>query len=91
VRHGEVDVPEAPLADAYPRGPVAFDGRARREDEGATAVEYGIMLALIAAVIIAAVAALGTTLNSAYCSPMSEAAAAGVTTPAGGFGDPANC
>jgi hypothetical protein len=38
-----------------------------------------------------AVAALGTTLNSAFCSPMSTAADAGVTSPAGGFGDPANC
>jgi pilus assembly protein Flp/PilA len=31
-------------------------------DEGATAVEYGLMVALIAAVIVVAVTSLGTTL-----------------------------
>lgn len=35
-------------------------------DEGATAVEYGVMVALIAAVIVAVVATLGTQLNSAF-------------------------
>ena len=35
-------------------------------DEGATAVEYGLMLALIFMVIIAAVTLLGTTLQTAF-------------------------
>lgn len=35
-------------------------------DEGATAVEYGIMVALIAAVIVGVVAAIGTKLNGAF-------------------------
>jgi pilus assembly protein Flp/PilA len=35
-------------------------------DEGATAVEYGIMVALIAVVIIAAVTLLGTNLSSRF-------------------------
>lgn len=35
-------------------------------EEGATAVEYGLMVALIAAVIIAAVALLGTNLNTLF-------------------------
>ena len=35
-------------------------------DEGASAVEYGIMVALIAAVIVAVVAGIGTKLNSAF-------------------------
>jgi len=35
-------------------------------DEGATAVEYGLMVALIAAVIVVAVTALGTTLNGIF-------------------------
>ncbi|QDY90420.1 Flp family type IVb pilin [Arthrobacter sp. UKPF54-2] len=35
-------------------------------EKGATAVEYGIMVALIAVVIIAAVTTLGTNLNSAF-------------------------
>ena len=39
-----------------------------RDEDGATAVEYGIMVALIAAVIIAVVAALGTTLQGVFQS-----------------------
>jgi len=37
-----------------------------KKEEGATAVEYGIMVALIAAVIIAVVVVLGTKLSSAF-------------------------
>ena len=37
-----------------------------RREEGATAVEYGIMVALIAAVIITVVAAIGGQLNTAF-------------------------
>ena len=36
------------------------------EEKGATAVEYGIMVALIAVVIIGAVTLLGTNLNAAF-------------------------
>ncbi|WP_120519972.1 Flp family type IVb pilin [Arthrobacter celericrescens] len=46
--------------------------RLRRDEKGATAVEYGIMVALIAVVIIVAVGLLGGTLtelfNSTACS-----------------------
>lgn len=42
--------------------------RGTRDDSGATAVEYGLLIALIAAVIILAVALLGTTLNSIFTS-----------------------
>lgn len=35
-------------------------------DEGATAVEYGIMVALIAAVIVGVVALLGTEIEAAF-------------------------
>jgi pilus assembly protein Flp/PilA len=38
----------------------------RRGDRGATAVEYGLMVALIAAVIITAVALIGTNLNQLF-------------------------
>ena len=38
----------------------------RRQDEGATAVEYGLMVALIAAVIITAVTLLGTNLVTVF-------------------------
>jgi pilus assembly protein Flp/PilA len=37
-----------------------------KDEEGATAVEYGIMVALIAVVIIAAVALLGTNLSARF-------------------------
>ena len=38
----------------------------RRDEKGATAVEYGIMVALIAVVIIVAVTLLGGNLNSMF-------------------------
>jgi pilus assembly protein Flp/PilA len=37
-----------------------------RDDEGATMVEYGLMVALIAVVCIAAVTLIGTRLNTAF-------------------------
>ncbi|WP_159704014.1 Flp family type IVb pilin [Arthrobacter sp. 18067] len=40
--------------------------RFTKEERGATAVEYGIMVALIAVVIIAAVGILGGYLNDAF-------------------------
>lgn len=37
-----------------------------RDEEGATALEYGLLAALIAAVIITAVTTLGTTLTTTF-------------------------
>jgi pilus assembly protein Flp/PilA len=37
-----------------------------RDEKGATAVEYGLMVALIAVVIIVAVAAVGTKLTNVF-------------------------
>ncbi len=37
-----------------------------RDEEGAAAVEYGLMVALIAVVIIATVTAIGTNLNTVF-------------------------
>ena len=37
-----------------------------RDDRGATAVEYGLMVALIAAVIVTAVRLFGTNLTSVF-------------------------
>jgi pilus assembly protein Flp/PilA len=42
--------------------------RLRRDEKGATAVEYGIMVSLIAVVIIIAVTALGGTLHDLFVS-----------------------
>jgi pilus assembly protein Flp/PilA len=36
------------------------------EDEGATAVEYGMLVALIAAVIVGVVVTLGAQINTAF-------------------------
>jgi pilus assembly protein Flp/PilA len=44
---------------------IALQQRLRRE-EGATAVEYGLMVALIAIVIIAAVALIGNRLDLTF-------------------------
>jgi pilus assembly protein Flp/PilA len=41
-------------------------GLLNRDDRGATAVEYGLMVALIAVVIIAAVTLLGTNLRGIF-------------------------
>jgi len=65
--------------------------RLRRDQRGATAVEYGIMVSLIAVVIIIAVTALGGTLketfNSVQCSVKGGAyTAAAAGSPAGTAG-----
>ena len=41
-------------------------------DDGATAVEYGIMVALIAAVIIAVVVTIGQQVNDGFCDAASN-------------------
>jgi pilus assembly protein Flp/PilA len=42
------------------------DLKSRRDEKGATAVEYGLMVALIAVVIIGAVTLLGNNLNTMF-------------------------
>jgi len=39
-----------------------------KDEEGATAVEYGILVALIAAAVITVVQTLGTKINNAFQS-----------------------
>ncbi len=46
--------------------------RLEREEKGATAVEYGLMVGLIAVVIIFAVTALGGRLNELFTSIVTE-------------------
>ncbi|HEY1655649.1 MAG TPA: Flp family type IVb pilin [Candidatus Tumulicola sp.] len=43
-----------------------------RDEEGATMVEYGLMLALIAVVCIVAVTAIGTKLSSLFSTVASS-------------------
>jgi pilus assembly protein Flp/PilA len=53
-----------------------------KSERGATAVEYGLMVALIAAVIIAAVALLGTNTSSKFdCVADAVGAAPGGAAP----------
>lgn len=44
------------------------------EDDGATMVEYGLMIALIAAVCMVAVATIGTKLNTKFTAVSTEIA-----------------
>jgi pilus assembly protein Flp/PilA len=48
-----------------------------KDESGATAVEYGLMVALIAVVIITAVTALGTNLSSKFDEVAGAVGAAG--------------
>ena len=48
---------------------------AQRKDEGVTAVEYGLLAALIAVAIITAVALLGTNLSALFGRVASSVAA----------------
>jgi pilus assembly protein Flp/PilA len=55
--------------------------RLRNEEKGATAVEYGIMVALIAVVIIVAVSTLGGTLDGMFDSVDAKIKNPTATTP----------
>jgi pilus assembly protein Flp/PilA len=61
--------------------------RVRRDQRGATAVEYGIMVALIAVVIIVAVSLLGNNLTSTFndvaCKVQGKTYSAGTGSAAG--------
>jgi pilus assembly protein Flp/PilA len=58
--------------------------RLRSEEKGATAVEYGIMVALIAVVIIVAVTLLGTTLSDTFSNIQCNVSGHGNWVPAAG-------
>jgi pilus assembly protein Flp/PilA len=45
-----------------------FISRFAQDDSGATAIEYGLIIALIAVVIIAAVGTIGTKINNGFGS-----------------------
>jgi pilus assembly protein Flp/PilA len=45
---------------------IQFLGTLRRDDKGVTAIEYGLIAALIAVVIIVAVFAVGTGLSQTF-------------------------
>jgi pilus assembly protein Flp/PilA len=47
---------------------IIMGAKVKRDEEGATAVEYGLMVSLIAVAIIVAVTALGTNLSTMFTS-----------------------
>jgi pilus assembly protein Flp/PilA len=49
-----------------------YNARLRLDEEGATAVEYGVLIALIIAVIIAIIATIGTQLLDAFTEVSDE-------------------
>ena len=49
-----------------------FAARLSHDEEGATAVEYGLLVALIAAVIVATVATLGGHIHDAFLTIVGE-------------------
>jgi pilus assembly protein Flp/PilA len=59
----------------------ALATRLRREEKGATAVEYGIMVGLIAVVIIAVVVILGPQLAAMFQGVSDQLPAAPTTAP----------
>ena len=52
-----------------------FVTRFFKDESGATAIEYGLIAALIAAVIIGAVGTIGTNLNATFTTISSKVAA----------------
>jgi pilus assembly protein Flp/PilA len=53
-----------------------------KDESGATAIEYGLIAALVSVAIIAAVTALGTNLSAVFTDISDELAGATVTAPA---------
>ena len=54
-----------------------FVTRFLKDESGATAIEYGLIAALIAAVLITALTAIGTNLNGTFTTISSKVASAG--------------
>jgi pilus assembly protein Flp/PilA len=53
-----------------------FLNRVRKDESGATAIEYGLIAALIAVVLITALGALGTSMNDQFTTISDEIAGA---------------
>ena len=52
-----------------------------KDEDGATAIEYGLFAALVGAVIVGTIATLGGQTNSGFQSMSDELTAAGITAP----------
>ena len=69
----------------------AFATRLRLDQRGATAVEYGIMVSLIAVVIIVAVTLLGGTLHDTFVQVQCSVSGGAFTAAAPGAAGTASC
>lgn len=58
--------------------------RFQNDESGATAIEYGLIAALIGVVIIAGASAVGTALNTKFSSIAGSVSGAGAAAPSGG-------
>ena len=47
---------------------IKFLARFQKDESGAAMVEYGLLVALIAAVVVVVVGALGTQIKTAFCT-----------------------
>ena len=65
-----------------------FVTRFFKDESGATAIEYGLIAALIAAVLITTLTALGTGLNAKFDSIKTAVAGAGGSGSGGSGGTP---
>ena len=65
------------FTSAFARISASIQSRLVRDEEGATAVEYGLIVGLIAIVIIVGVGFLGTTLNGMFNDVANELPAVG--------------
>ncbi len=52
-----------------------------RDEDGATAIEYGLFAALIAAVIVATIATLGGQVNTGFTTVSTSLTGAGIVAP----------
>jgi pilus assembly protein Flp/PilA len=65
------------MLKSYVRVQTFLSGLLNRDDRGATAVEYGLLVALIALVIIGVVTLLGTSLKNVFGTVASSVSSAG--------------
>jgi pilus assembly protein Flp/PilA len=61
-----------------------FIARFRKDQSGATAIEYGLIAALIAAVLVTALTLLGNNLNTKFTDVAGKISAAGTPAAEGG-------
>lgn len=59
----------------------AFASAFAKDEDGATAIEYGLFAALVGAVIVGTIATLGGQTNAGFSTMSDELTAAGIVAP----------